>query len=218
MLAWMLLPMASFAQLSVGVSAGYAKNTIDADPGYYYNREYLSRDGYAIAVPVKYAFNDWFALQGELGYTTKNYAWQREIPYFAMSEYEEYTNGYLQIPIMAHLNFGNERIRGFVNLGAYMGAWLNGYVEGQLCEISYMTLVDVEQKYEFNSQRDNRFDGGLVAGLGAQYNVSPLVSIFAEARLVYALSDTQKNYMIDQYHRYNTTSIIQVGVLYNFSL
>lgn len=120
---------------------------------------------------------------------------------------------------MANLSFGTERIRGFINLGAYVGAWINSFTKGELMEFSDEgDMFYVEQSYEFNSERDNRFDGGVVAGLGAQYNLNPTISIFAEGRLVYGLSDTQKSYMIDQYHRYNTTMIVQLGVMYNFSL
>lgn len=210
--------MVSFGQLSVGLSTGYSYNTLDADPGYFYNREYLSEEGFAVAIPVQYAFNDWFSLRSEVGYVTKNYSWEREVTILSQVEAERYTNGYLQIPIMGSVSFGGDRLRGFVNGGAYVGAWLNSSVNSLLYDIfSGVFVLANGSEYEFNKERDNRFDWGVIAGLGVEYLVMPKMSLFAEGRLLYGLSDTQKNYMTDQYHRYNTTMVAQIGVLYHFN-
>lgn len=215
---WALLPLTSFGQLSVGLSGGYSYNTLDTDAGYYYNREYVSEGGFSISIPIQYDFNEWFSLRSEVGYLSKSYSWVREVAYYSCSEYENYINRYLQLPVMGHFSFGGDRLRGFFNAGAYVGAWIEGAVQGGLLDSTSEKFVIIErQDYEFNKERDNRFDWGVVSGLGVEYRVFTWLSAFVEGRLYYGLSDTQKSYMRDQYHRYNTTMVAQMGVMYHFN-
>ncbi|MFI3259671.1 MAG: porin family protein [Rikenellaceae bacterium] len=214
------IPITSFAQLSIGTTAGYTHNTLDTDTGYYYSREYISEGGFAVAVPIQYSFNDWFSIGTEVGYTSKNYSWERIVTYFSNDdkEYERYKNGYLQIPITAKFSFGGERVRGFLNVGGYLGAWLNSSVTGFLVDPSSHTFVSTQQSYDFLAERDNRFDYGALAGVGIEYRATPQISLTIEGRLLYGLSDTQKQYQMDQFHKYNTTMVAQMGLLYHFSL
>lgn len=222
-----------YSQLSVGVASGFTHNTLDADPGYY-EREYNSEIGYSIAIPVQYRFNDWFALRTELGYMTKSYSWSRNYEpydeeyddYVIVAEYEEYKNRYLSIPVMANFSYDFEKFRLFANVGAWVGAWLNGRVSGDVAGVfngddfamfyneSENTYVD--NKYEFDSRRDNRFDAGVLCGIGAEYKVNTQIGIFAEGRYMYGLTDMQKSYK-DSYPRYNTTILVQFGVTYTFN-
>ncbi len=207
-----------YSQLSVGVAGGFTHNILDAESGYY-EREYSSMNGYSVAIPVQYNFYEWFALRTELGYMTKSYRWNRGyISDWFPIEYEEYRNGYLSIPVMANLSCGGKRLRAFVNVGAWVGAWLNGRVSGEVVELMFNEeIMHVDNKYEFDSRRDNRFDAGLLCGIGAEYKICPQIGLFAEGRYMHGLTNMQKSYK-ESYPRYNSTILVQLGVTYSFNL
>lgn len=203
-----------FAQLSVGVSAGLTHNELNTSSGYFYSREYTAQQGFSVAVLAQYAITDWFALQGELGYMKKNYSTQRLTPMLE-NEFENVDNGYFQLPIMGNFSFGGEKLRGFVNLGVYLGAWTDSHIEGQVLQ-SNSEMHSYSEAFAYNKTRDNRFDAGLLAGLGIEYLGSHRVKYFAEARILYGLTDMQKNYMKGVFPRTNTTFLFQLGAVYCF--
>lgn len=74
-----------------------------------------------------------------------------------------------------------------------------------------------DRRYEFISKRDNRFDAGLVGGVGVCYRIHPHIELEAEGRCYYALTSTTKDYMKHtKQPQYNTTFTIQAGVKYCF--
>lgn len=74
-------------------------------------------------------------------------------------------------------------------------------------------LYYYDEKYPFNSVRDNRFEAGAVIGLGLQYEINDLLTVLAECRYYYSLTDMQKDYMKMQVPRYLNTMLFQVGLL-----
>ena len=64
------------------------------------------------------------------------------------------------------------------------------------------------EKVEFDDDRDQRWDCGLVAGVGLEYRFANRWAAQVEAR--YYHSTTMKDY------RYNSTIAIQAGVNYKF--
>ena len=54
------------AQWQVGVTAGYALNTLSTDTRYAYDLNYGNRGGITFGVPVAYSFNEWFALRADV--------------------------------------------------------------------------------------------------------------------------------------------------------
>lgn len=209
----LVAPFFGYSQLSIGLAGGYTSNTLIADEGYY-ERDYSSRGGYSISIPVQYSFNNWLAVRGELGYMTKNYRWDREEYEY---EYEKRRNGFLSVPVMANFSYGGERLKGFINVGGWLGAWLEGKVSNCIGGAYNYESNYVSGKYEFDSRRDNRFDAGLLCGIGAEYKINSLIGIFAEGRYMYGLTDMQKSYT-DSYPRYNSTVLVQLGVTYSFNL
>jgi hypothetical protein len=207
------------AQWELGISGGYVYNTLSTSSGYFYNREYIPQGSFSAAIPIYYHFNDWFGLGTELSYIEKNYNIERYGSAYGPStvyENERVVNSYFQLPIMANFSFGGKKLRGFTNAGIYLGAWMSSHLKG-----SALTQVDeyiyyYDEAYQFDSQRDNRFEYGLLISLGLKYQFSHSIGAFVEARYLYGLSDLQKYYMINQYPRYNSTAQIQLGIMYKF--
>lgn len=221
---WLTGIQAASAQWRVGVNAGYAHNTLDIDRGYAYDMRYGSRGGFTMGVPVQYDFTDWFGLRAELAYVAKGQNMHRTHYYGALES--DIRNHYLQLPVMASFSFGGSRLRGFVNAGAYVGAWLACYEEGMNKNMfggsPESGLLDENNAYisdgklDFDSRRDNRFEAGLTGGLGIRYLLLPRVEVSLEGRCYYALTDQQKNYMYFHTPRYNTTFALLAGVSFLF--
>lgn len=212
------------AQWRVGVQAGYTHNSLATESGYFYDRRYVGLGGFSAGIPVQYEFFDWLAVQAELSYVQKNYGMRRSGYYKEL--HEDMTNHYLSVPLFARFSFGTERIRGFLDAGVYAGGWLAARRKGvtfsqfsEKLEESHqgigneVGLYAYDEKYPFDSRRDNRFEGGALLGVGLEYKLSPVVALQAECRYNHSLSDMQKDYMIDRVPRYHNTFLFQVGVL-----
>lgn len=209
------------AQWRVGLTAGYSRNTLSVDTGYAYDLRYEARGGFTAGIPVQYDFRDWFGLRADLVFVQKGQKMHRTDAYKAI--YTDTRNNYLQLPVMANFSFGGQRVRGFLNAGGYVGGWLSSHRKGVTMRlfsdeegddsgaVSPANRYEFDEKAPFDSRRDNRFEAGLVGGVGVSYRVAPRVELQAEGRCYYALTDMQKNYMKFHTPRYNTTFVVQVG-------
>lgn len=217
------------AQWSVGVTAGYSHNTLDINPGYAYDMRYRPVDGFTVAIPVQYRFQDWFALRAEVGYIQKGYRMERTNAYTGI--YSEQRNDYVQLPVLASFSFGGKRLRGFFNAGGYVGYWVSNRVKSANMNLlgvnhdpnnTVNSILDpsntehTTNNSAFDSKRDNRFEVGLVAGTGLSYRVSNMVELQIEGRYYYSLTDIQKQYMKFLSPRYNNTVTLQVGCMITF--
>ena len=128
----------------------------------------------------------------------------------------KYFNNYLQLPVMASLSMGGEKLRGFVNLGVYGGYWLSSHREGYDWNMFSGKYYSFSEKVEFDSDRDQRWDCGLVGGVGLEYRFAKHWAAQVEARYYHSTTSTQKQYMRVKDYRYNSTIAIQAGVNYKF--
>lgn len=213
------------AQLSVGVEGGYNKNYLITNNANRAFTNYKPLSSFTIGIPVQYKIKDWFAIAADPTFIQKNYRQERSA-YFA-GVYQDNYNGYVQLPVMGHFMFGGERLKGFANAGLYAGYWVTAKIKGVMPNIldvvdnttSTGTVYDYnhpysyDEKYSFDNRKDNRWEIGWVAGLGASYEITDRFQVFAEGRLLYGFTDQQKKYEMNQVPRYNTTYGVNVGVL-----
>ncbi|HVX50206.1 MAG TPA: porin family protein [Chitinophagaceae bacterium] len=220
------------AQFSVGVSAGYANNYLVTNASNLISTEYKPLPGFSVSVPVVYSIADWFSVKAEPGFMQKNYRMQRTGFYEGV--YQESRNGYIQLPLMGHFSFGGESLRGYVDAGGYAGYWFNAHVKGVMPNIlnqpAYSNTVNngqpnnvfdeftpysYNEKYQFNTTKDNRIELGVLAGAGISYQVSDAYQLFAEAKYYESLTDLQKKYETGQVPRYNQTYVFSIGILFS---
>ena len=218
----------SFAQLSVGIEGGYSRNYLQTNNANRDFTNYKPGNGFNIGIPVQYKIADWFAVAADPTYIQKNYVQERSS--FYAGTFQTNTNAYLQLPIMAHFMFGGERLQGFFNIGAYGGYWLSGNVKGRMPNVLnpvdsitasntfyyYSTAYTYNEKYTFDTHRDNRIEAGWVAGAGISYAITNKYTVFAEGRMMQSITDMQKNYMINQVPRYNNTYGANLGIMVSF--
>lgn len=217
-----MISIQASAQWKAGLQAGYTYNRLTASASYAYDRNLVPGHGFTVGIPVQYEFYDWFSIEADFAYIQKNYSMLRSAQF--ADTYYNTSNSYLQIPVMAHFSFGGKRLRGFFNAGAYMGFWASSRIQGRQNQYFYqpewpqsdMAPYHFNEKVPFDSRRDNRFEGGLSAGAGIKYIISPTVAIVVEARYNYGLTDIQKEYMNKQFHRYNNTLSLQAGCMFTF--
>lgn len=220
--------ISSFAQLSVGIEGGYTRNYVETNSANRDFTNYTPGNGFAIGIPVQYKLSDWFAIAADPSYVRKVYLQERSS--FYTGTYQISTNSYVQLPVMGHFMFGGEKLHGFFNLGAYGGYWLAGNVKGRmpnvLNPVSDVTATNTlyyfsspynyNEKYTFDTRRDNRIEAGWIAGAGINYAVTDNYAVFAEGRMMQSITDMQKTYMINQTPRYNQTYGANLGIMVSF--
>ena len=210
----LMMPMMVCAQWRVGVNVGADRNHFIIDKQFQTDYKFSDRWGVTMGVMGQYDVNDWLGIRAELDWTQKNYRHHRQL--LKTMDYK-YTNNYLQLPVMASFGFGGEKVRGFCNLGCYGGYWLNSNRKGVDTNSFTDKSYDFTEKVEFNSDRDQRWDFGFVAGAGVEYRFAEHWAAQAELRYYYSTTSVQKpDYSGFKDPRYNSTLAIQAGVWYCF--
>lgn len=208
----MMFSMTAHAQWHIGVSAGGDYNVFTMNNQYQSDWTSEGRWGGTFGVMGQYDVLDWLGIRADLNWTQKNYRRHRDrIPI----DYKYY-NHYLQLPVMASMSVGGTKLRGFVNLGVYGGYWLKSQRDGTDMNLFSGKYYTFSEDVKFNSERDQRWNCGLVGGVGLEYLFAPHWAAQLEVRYYYSLTSVQKQYMHVKDYRYNATTAIQVGVKYGF--
>lgn len=214
------------AQWSLGLQAGYTHNSLTTSSSYFYDRVFHPQGGFTLGLPVQYAFTDWFSVGCEATFIQKSYETHRSGYYSIL--HEEVNNNYLSIPLYAHFSFGGTKLKGFLNAGGYFGGWLSSHAKGTYPSVfslensigngshyeDDMFISSYNQKMQFDSRRDNRFEAGGMMGIGMSYLLSPQIQLLGECRYYHSLTDMQKDYMKGKIPRYNNTFAFQAGILF----
>ena len=208
----LVLAVTAHAQWRVGATIGTTANHYRMDRQYMSDYHYNDRWGITMGITGQYDFNSWLGVRADLNWTQKNYRVQRD----RVTMDYKYTNNYLLLPVMASFSFGGQKVRGFCNLGVYGGYWLSSNYDGVDYNAIAQASFDVKGHVDFNSDRDQRWDCGLVGGLGVEYRFAPHWGVQVEARYYYSTTSVQKQYMRVSDYRYHSTLGLQAGVSYFF--
>ena len=210
----LLTAMTAQAQWRVGVVGGADYNVYRMDQQYMTDFKVDGRWGATLGVTGQYDVNEWLGVRAELDWTQKNYRRSRVV--YSDIDYK-YTNNYLQLPLMASFSFGAERLRGFCNVGVYGGYWLSSHRKGT--DINFFDndkVISFDEKVDFYDKRDQRWDCGLVGGVGIEYRLAEHWAAQAEARYYYSTTSATKQYMRIADYRYNSTTALQLAINYIF--
>ena len=201
------------AQWRAGVTMGGAWNHYSIDKHYMIDWDFEGKWGLTFGASGQYNFNDWLAVRADLNFTQKNHRQYRYILY--PTDYDT-RNDYLQLPMMASFSFGGKQVRGFLNMGVYGGYWLKSSIDGTYYENFTNQVYLLDDNVEFNSERDQRWDAGLVGGIGVEYAFAKHWAAQVEARCYYSTTSIQKDYMQIKDPKYNTTIGLQAAIYYVF--
>lgn len=200
-----------FINAEVGVSAGArAGFNISSLRKYEVPTDFKKRVvlGSDIAGVLRIDFNKFISLQTEIEFTQKGQGWKRT------QDSAKYSGklvvNYVQFPILAVGRFGNDKVKGIVQLGPYVSYWTGGYTQNSVT-IDKQSKNAATSKYVF-SKNDMRVDVGLVAGAGADIKVGKGWIEVAARYNVGFLNLAKKNSGLPK--SYNSSLSLSVGYLY----
>jgi hypothetical protein len=211
------------AQNSIGLEAGISAGRIATNIS---NRVSTSVDydmGYSVDVPLQFKLKNWLYLQTIPNITQKNYFLDRTDS--LAGAYAGFINTYVQLPVELKAVYG-KRLQFFGDAGFYAAYWVSAKQKGVVPNIfgveppnsngyAIIQYVGYDEKYSFNSKKDNRLELGWVAGAGAQYHLNNKYMLIASARFYQSLSDQQKKY-INEIPKYNQTFTFTAGAMMSF--
>ena len=122
---------------------------------------------------------------------------------------------YLSLPIMAEFSFvktSHDEV--FIDAGIYAAYWCDSYRKYLVPTIFGEINNGIEEK-EFNKDMDNRFECGLIGGIGYKHHFGAKLTCFATARYQYALTKQFKESNTMDFLNRNKAFVFQLGLLYN---
>lgn len=126
---------------------------------------------------------------------------------------------YLELPILTHIFFGNNRVKGFFNLGPELGVMIADGVSSNFDYHSAATMDYFIQNTRHIEQMTmkvkNRLDYGICAGAGMEINLNTKQSLLLEGRFYYGLTDAFPNHKTDIFSSSNSMTIaVTLGYFY----
>lgn len=199
------------AGISVGGKAGVTLSRVNFNPSV----EQTMFPGMTAGVMFRYIEEKNFGLLAEVNVTQRG--WKESFDDTDYSFNHRFT--YLEIPIMTHIYFGNNSVRGFFNLGPELNVMLADGVSSNF-DVNAAAGMD----YFSHSSRHidqmtmkvkNRFDYGICVGAGMELNVQPKHSLLLEGRFYYGLTDVFPNHKTDVFSSSNSMTImVTLGYFY----
>ena len=125
----------------------------------------------------------------------------------------------IQLPVMTHIFFGNERAKGFFNAGPQLGIMI---ADGVSSNFDYQNAGSMEyfiqnarRTEQYTLDIKSKFDYGICAGAGMEINLNPRQSLLLEGRFYYGLKDAFANHKTDVFSGSNTMSVmVTLGYFY----
>lgn len=129
---------------------------------------------------------------------------------------------YIQMPVMTHIYFGSQHIKGFVNLGPSVGYMLSSKIKANF---DYNDIPSVEgfpsrlrRTEQLSLPIKNKFDYGICAGLGMEFCIDSRNSFMLEGRYYFGLGSIFSSRKADTFSSSRGTSIqISLGYMYRIS-
>jgi len=94
--------------------------------------------------------------------------------------------GYLQIPVLGRVTFGDKKYKAVLTFGPYVGIGMNGTWTNGPKPVANGAFILLDSTYE-NAKFDvgdfKRFDIGGIVGFGGQYQIGKNGNLFIEARI-----------------------------------
>lgn len=218
---------------AVGVSGGYAMNTIGFQPSV----QQKMHGGYTAGIVGRYTCEKYFsticAIQAEINLT--QLGWTENIQTVSGSPVINHETGlaetyqrditYVQIPFFAHLAWGKEKngLNFFVNLGPQIG-----FCIGDKTKKNYTTpnTTTVKNGVSDGTERvsntvaqesmpvENKFDYGIAFGAGIEWDIKRIGRFFLEGRYYYGLGNIYGDSKKDEFGKSNNGAIsIKIGYL-----
>jgi hypothetical protein len=209
-----------FAGLQLGVARNELISTLGNRPVLYYAPE----SGIALTLPLLYEWrltDRWGITAGiEPGYVQKRYAVLRTDGLTQLSQHTH--NNYVQSPVTIGTVLHMRRWQLSAQGGLFGGRWASSRISGGQpnmlhAGLAYPSTATYNEAYTFSTIRDNRTEYGWCYGGGLTYRAKPAWALAFRIQHYAGVTDLQKDYMIGQVPRYNSTTVYGLSVLVSLS-
>ncbi len=191
------------SKVSVGVKGGVDFSRIFFNPSVTQKMAM----GAVAGLQVKYVEETHFGLVAELNFEQRG--WKEDFEETSYS-YQRTVN-YIQIPVMAHIYFGN-RGQFFFNAGPEIGFKIGESTSTNFDVANIASLPDMPSKKlntdEMFMDADQKIDYGISVGLGGEFFVNPRHSVLLEARFYYGLGNVLKSGRQEAFSASNSMSVM----------
>lgn len=200
-------------RFDIGVKGGMAMSNQSFSP----DIKQKMIQGLLFGVTARYSEEKLFGLMAELNIDQRG--WQEDFEGAPFDYSRKLT--YLDLPIMTHINFGGRKFRGFVNLGPSVGYMISDKISANFdyedpAKDPNFPMAD-RHISQMSMKIKNKFDYGIVAGLGGEYRIKDKHSVMIEARYYYGLGNIFPSSKKDEFSASRSSSI-QISVGYMFKL
>lgn len=173
--------------------------------------------GMIVGITARYSEEKLFGLMAELNIDQRG--WQEDFEGAPFNYSRKLT--YIDLPIMTHINFGGRKFRGFVNLGPSVGYLISDKIDANFdyehpATVPGFPMVD-RYVNQMSMKVKNKFDYGIVAGVGGEFRFKGKHSITLEGRYYYGLGNIFPSSKKDEFSASRSSSI-QIAVGYMFNL
>ncbi len=189
--------------LFVGAKAGASVSRVFFNPTV---KQSMATGG-VFGLTVRYIEEDHFGIIGELNFEQRGWKENFEEDPFSYSR----TLNYIQIPVLAHIYFGNYRGHFFVNAGPEIGFMVG---ESTSANFDYTNPAGVSgfpssrRTDQYSLSADNKIDFGISLGFGGEIFLNSRHSINLEARAYYGLGNVVKTGRTRDFSGANSLSIM----------
>ena len=197
--------------IAVGGKAGASFSRVNFNP----TVQQVMLPGMTAGVMFRYIEEKNFGLIAELNLAQRG--WKENMEESDYNYSHRFTC--IELPIMTHIFFGNQRVKGFFNLGPELNVLLG---DGISSNFDYENSRTME--YFLNNSRHveqltmkvkNRLDYGICAGAGMELNLNAKHSLLLEGRFYYGLTDVFPNHKTDIFSSSNSMTImVTLGYMY----
>lgn len=200
-------------RFEIGVKSGVALSNQQISPSI----QQKMPMGFMGGVVVRYSEEKLFGIMAELMIDQRG--WEEDFEGAPFSYKRQLT--YIDLPIMTHINFGGKKFRGFVNLGPSVGYLISDGISANFDynDPSKVEGFPIDDRHinQMSMEIKNKFDYGIVGGVGAEFRVKRRHSIMIEARYYFGLGNIFSSSKKDEFSASRGTAI-QVGLSYLFRI
>lgn len=197
--------------IAVGGKAGASFSRVNFSP----TVQQTMLPGMTAGAMFRYIEENHFGLIAELNMTQRG--WKEAYDESDYNYSHRFT--YLELPIMTHIFFGNQRVKGFFNLGPELNVMLG---DGITSNFSYQDAANMDYFIQHSRHLEqmtmdvkNKLDYGICGGVGMELNLSAKQSMLLEGRFYYGLTDVFPNHKTDVFSGSNSMSItVTLGYFY----
>lgn len=205
---FLTLPMLASAQykfmkpeLAIGTNQGIVLlSQVGFDP----TVEQSFTFNYTGGLTVRYIIQKHFGLQAELNFTRRGWSETSTIT----GEHFNRTLDYVELPLVSHIYFGNDKVRFFINLGPKIR-----YMVHETATAPFSQDAGIQQTKAI----ENRFDYSIFGGLGIELRTKNAGFFQLEARYDFGLGNIFNSRKEDYFSASNNTGIT-LSVVYLFDV